>query len=131
MRAVVSALVFLAMLGLGRAADAGGTTVIIISGGVAGRHSLSGVSSQTTTAPHTRIIIRPGTVYVPVYVQPVHAHWRPGYWTYQWVPRLSSSRVWIPGRYAAAGASVDPYWEPRWVETGYYQPVWVEGYWAP
>jgi hypothetical protein len=69
-------------------------------------------------------------VYVPVYVTPVYSRWIPGSWTYQWVPQLSSYHVSIQGRYDPAGAWVDPHWEQGWVETGYYQPVWVEGYWT-
>ena len=84
------------------------------------------------TDPRTRVIVAPRTYYyVPSYVPPVYPRWMPGYWTYQWVPQVSTSYAYVPGFYTAEGVWVESHYQPKMIQTGYYQqPVWVEGYWA-
>src|SRR5262245_5363682 len=72
------------------------------------------------------------SVFGPSYYAPrqVSPRWIPGYWGQQWMPLYSSYDVWRPGYYTHGG------WIPGQYETqvvqsgGYYQPVWVNGYWA-
>ncbi|MBI2198470.1 MAG: hypothetical protein HYU42_07700 [Candidatus Rokubacteria bacterium] len=84
------------------------------------------------TDPRTRVIVAPRTYYyAPSYVAPVYPRWMPGYWTYQWVPQMSTSYAYVPGFYTAEGVWVESHYQPKMIQTGYYQqPVWVEGYWA-
>ncbi len=66
-----------------------------------------------------------------VAVDPAQGQWVPGHWEQQWVPTYSSYQVWVPPYYDARGLVIQGRWEDRVAETGgYYQPVWVEGYWA-
>ena len=122
MKAGVVLLVIVGLL-LGVAAsraDAGGTK-IIIGGGVFPHHKFS----------HTKIIVVPKTVYVPTYLVPSYGRWVSGYWTYQWVPQMYTSYLWVPGHYDPNGFWVEGHYEPRLVQTGYYQPIWVGGSWDP
>lgn len=56
--------------------------------------------------------------------------WVPGYWIYQWTPQRHTYEVWVPGRWSADGTWLEAHYEPRTIETGYFQPVWVPGHWA-
>ena len=83
------------------------------------------------TDPRTRVILVPRPYYyAPSYVAPPSPRWVPGYWSYQWVPQVSTSYVYVPGYYTAEGVWVESYYTPQLTQTGYYQPVWMEGYWA-
>lgn len=75
--------------------------------------------------PPSRVIIVPR----PVYVVPSRC-WVPGYWTYQWVPQSSAHNVWVPGQWSPGGTWIEGRWETRVHGSGYYQPYWVEGYYA-
>ena len=55
----------------------------------------------------------------------------PGYWTYQWIPQVYTSWGWIPGHYDPNGYWVEGHYVPQTTQTGYYQPVWIGGYWSP
>lgn len=69
--------------------------------------------------PHTQII----------FVVPSYPRWVPGYWTYQWVPQVYTQYVWVPGYYDPNGYWVEGQYVPQAIETGYYRPYWVSGYW--
>ena len=121
MKAGVGLLVVAALLGLAASqADADGTK-IIIGGGTFPHHNFS----------HTKNIVAPKTVYVPTYLVPSYGRWVPGYWTYQWIPQVYTSYLWMPGQYDPNGYWVEAHYEPWLVQTGYYQPIWVAGYWDP
>ncbi|MBI2525535.1 MAG: hypothetical protein HYV93_06090 [Candidatus Rokubacteria bacterium] len=82
--------------------------------------------------PRHRVIVVPRNYYyAPSYVAPVYPRWVPGYWSYHWVPRFSTSYLYVPGFYTAEGVWVESHYTPQVTQTGQYQPVWVEGYWAP
>ena len=125
MRAVAGLLALAVLLSGAVFPAAADGTKIIIGGGAFHRHGFF------VTHPHTQIIVVPRTVFVPTYVAPSYGRWVPGYWTYQWVPQVYTSQVWVPGYYSPDGFWVEGHWELRTVQTGYYQPLWVGGYWAP
>jgi hypothetical protein len=76
-----------------------------------------------------RFLFVPRSYYVPyTYVAPVPT-WVPGYWTWRWVPQAQTSYAYVPGYYDQYGSWVTSRYEPRVVEAGFYQQVWVEGYW--
>jgi hypothetical protein len=56
--------------------------------------------------------------------------WQPGYWTYQWVPQSYSYTTFVPGQWSPDGSWIAGHYEPAVYSTGYYQPLWVEGYWT-
>ena len=69
----------------------------------------------------------------PAYMAPAPPapHWVPGYWGQQWVPQYYSYDAWVPGYFTRNGGWVQGYYEPRVAESGgYYERVWVDGYWA-
>ncbi len=49
----------------------------------------------------------------------------PGYWTYQWVPQVYSSTVWVPGQWSPDGTWIDGHYQSESVASGYWQPIWV------
>lgn len=51
--------------------------------------------------------------------------WPAGYWSYVWVPQVYAAWVFVPAGFRPDGTWVDEHSEPRFVEGGYYQPVWV------
>ena len=62
---------------------------------------------------------------------PPAPRWVHGYWGQQWVPQYYTYDAWIPGYFARNGAWVQGRYEPRTAESGgYYERVWVEGYWT-
>jgi hypothetical protein len=73
---------------------------------------------------------RPG-VFVPqvVFVSPGRC-WQSGYWSYQWVPQSYSYSTYVPGVWSPDGTWIPAHYEPGWYNGGYYQPLWVEGYWS-
>ena len=56
--------------------------------------------------------------------------WQPGYWTYQWVPQTYTYNTWVAGQWSADGYWIDGHYAPSQYSTGYYQPLWVEGYYS-
>ena len=73
---------------------------------------------------------RPQTFAAPNYAAPSpHRHWVAPHWGRQWVPQYSVYQVWVPGYFCDQGW-VPGYYEDRTVESGgYYQQVWLNGYW--
>jgi hypothetical protein len=71
----------------------------------------------------SRVIIVPQTTYI-VERRCV----TPGYWTYQWVPQVYAYNSWVAGQWAPDGSWIDGHYEPRYYQSGYYQPYWVDGY---
>jgi hypothetical protein len=70
-----------------------------------------------------------GLHFAPVHTR-VAPRWVAGYWGQQWVPLYHAYDVWVPGYYGPRGW-IGGYYESRTVESGgYYQQVWVDGYWA-
>jgi hypothetical protein len=74
---------------------------------------------------HRAVIVVPQTVFV----SPSRC-FQPGYWTYQWVPQSYAYTTWVPGQWSPDGRWIDGYYAPSQYTTGYYQPVWVEGYYT-
>jgi hypothetical protein len=69
----------------------------------------------------------------PVFAAPPpRAHrWVRGYWGQQWVPQYYTYDAWIPGYFARNGAWIQGRYETQTAESGgYYEQVWVEGYWT-
>jgi hypothetical protein len=57
--------------------------------------------------------------------------WVHGYWGQQWVPQYYTYDAWIPGYFARNGAWVQGRYDAQTAESGgYYERVWVEGYWT-
>jgi hypothetical protein len=55
--------------------------------------------------------------------------WVPGHWARQWIPQYQHYDVWVPPHYGRGGW-IPGHYETRAVEAGgYYQQVWVDGYW--
>jgi hypothetical protein len=75
--------------------------------------------------PRNVVIVSP-----PVVVSPPASCWVPGQWTYQWVPRITTSHTWVPGSFGPSGAWIDGHWQPIVVSTGYWQPLWIPDRWA-
>ena len=120
MKGLAIALLAAAMLG-GVVSPAGADSgKVIISGGAFPRHRV------LVGPPHTKILLVPSTGYV---LNP-SPRWVPGYWTYQWIPQVYTSWVWIPGHYDPNGYWVEGNYAPQAVQTGYYQPIWISGSWA-
>jgi hypothetical protein len=69
----------------------------------------------------------------PVYAAPVPRapRWVHGYWGQQWVPQYYTYDAWIPGYFARNGAWILGRYETQTGESGgYYERVWVDGYWT-
>jgi len=66
------------------------------------------------------------------YYRPTAAapRWVPGHWGRQWVPQVYTYVVWVPGYFSADGW-VEGYYGQQTADagTGYYQDVWVDGFW--
>ena len=56
--------------------------------------------------------------------------WQPGYWTYQFVPQSYSYSSWVAGQWSPDGEWIEGHYAPSFYNTGYYQPLWVEGYYC-
>jgi hypothetical protein len=62
---------------------------------------------------------------------PPAPRWVHGYWAQWWVPQYYTDNAWIPGYFARNGAWVQGRYAAQMVESGgYYERVWVEGYWS-
>jgi hypothetical protein len=78
---------------------------------------------------------RPGhhrpAVVVPqtVFVTPGRC-FQSGYWTYQWVPQTYTYTTWVPGQWSPDGRWIDGHYAPSQYSSGYYHPLWVEGYYT-
>ena len=69
----------------------------------------------------------------PIFAAPAPRapRWVHGYWGQQWVPQYYTYDAWIPGYFARNGAWIQGRYEVQTVESGgYYERVWVEGYWT-
>jgi hypothetical protein len=64
-----------------------------------------------------------------IFVSPSRC-WQPGYWTYQWVPQAYTYTTWVAGQWSPDGRWIDGHYAPSQYTSGYYQPFWIEGYWA-
>ena len=101
--------------------------------------------ASTTSAPHTRSAIttlgRPTRSAEAIRLLPALAGLRgagaggPSLGArvlgQQWVPQYYTYDAWIPGYFAWNGAWVQGRYETQTAESGgYYERVWVEGYWT-
>jgi hypothetical protein len=70
-------------------------------------------------------------VIVPqvVFVTPSRC-WQAAYWTYQWVPQSYAYSTWVAGQWSPDGYWIEGHYAPSIYQSGYYQPLWVEGYWT-
>jgi hypothetical protein len=74
---------------------------------------------------HRPVIVVPQTVFVT----PGRC-FQAGYWTYQWVPQSYTYTTWVAGQWSPDGRWIDGHYAPSQYTTGYYQPLWVEGYYT-
>lgn len=124
MKTFVIPLVTAALLALGGSPAAADGTKIIIGGGHFIDRGHFPQHRSFATHPHTRTLVVPGTVYV-LQSSPRSV---PGYWTYQWIPQVYTSWLWVPGHYDPGGYWVEGGYAPQTIQTGYYQPVWISDY---
>jgi len=75
--------------------------------------------------PQRPVIVIPQTVFVGP-----GSCWQGGYWSYQWVPQTYTYSTWVAGQWSPDGYWIDGHYAPSQYSTGYYQPLWVEGYYA-
>jgi hypothetical protein len=75
--------------------------------------------------PGRPVIVVPQTVFVT----PSRC-WQPGYWSYEWVPQTYTYSTWVEGRWSADGYWIEGHYAPAQYSTGYYQPLWVDGYYS-
>jgi hypothetical protein len=69
----------------------------------------------------------------PVFAEPTARapRWVHGYWAQQWVPQYYTYDAWIPGYFTRNGAWIQGRYETQTAESvGYYERVWVDGYWT-
>lgn len=67
----------------------------------------------------------------PAPAPPPQRRWMNGYWAQQWVPQTYVYDAWVPGYFTRSGRWVQGYYEQRVAESGgYYERVWVDGYWT-
>jgi hypothetical protein len=71
------------------------------------------------------VIVVPQTVIVTP-----NRCWQPGYWTYQFVPQYYTYSAWVAGQWSPDGRWIDGHYAPAQYTSGYYQPLWVEGYYT-
>ena len=71
------------------------------------------------------VIIIPQTVFLAP-----NRCWQPGYWTYQFVPQSYSYSTWVAGQWSPDGQWIEGHYAPSFYNTGYYQPLWLEGYYS-
>ena len=74
---------------------------------------------------HRRVIVVPQTVFVTS-----SRCWQPGYWAYQWMPQTYSYSTWVAGQWSPDGYWIEGHYAPSQVSSGYYHPLWVEGYYT-
>ena len=113
-------------------AAAGGVNIVV--GGGHRLHSGVGQMHHHTHPPGLRVHPHKHIFFVPRTILVVRSapspRWVPGFWTYRWVPQSWSYNVWVPGRWSPEGIWIEGHSEQRIVAGGYYQPVWLGGYWA-
>jgi hypothetical protein len=73
---------------------------------------------------------RPIAVIPPIVYLSPNRCWQPGYWTYEWVPQTYTYSTWVDGQWSTDGYWIDGHYAPSQYSTGYYQPLWAEGYYA-
>jgi hypothetical protein len=81
--------------------------------------------------PHSYFPYRAPSSFAGAYIAPSYGQWTPGYWAYTWIPQGQATSVWVPGYYDKDSVWVAGYYATQVVQSGYYQPYWVSGYWAP
>jgi hypothetical protein len=74
---------------------------------------------------HRPVIVAPQTVFVT----PGRC-FQAGYWTYQWVPQYYTYTTWVAGQWSPDGRWIEGHYAPTQYASGYYQPLWVEGYYT-
>jgi len=74
---------------------------------------------------HRPVIVVPQTVFVTP-----HRCWQPGYWTYQFVPQSYTYSTWVAGQWSPDGRWIEGHYAPAQYNSGYYQPLWVGGYYT-
>jgi hypothetical protein len=74
---------------------------------------------------HRPVVVIPQVVFLAP-----NRCWQPGYWTYQFVPQSYSYNTWVAGQWSPDGEWIEGYYAPSVYNTGYYQPLWVEGYYC-
>lgn len=81
--------------------------------------------------PDRPVVVHRPVVIVPqvVFVTPSRC-WQAGYWAYQWVPQSYTYSTWVAGQWSPDGYWIDGHYAPSVYQSGYYQPLWVEGYWT-
>jgi hypothetical protein len=90
-------------------------------------HNYTGPSYPFGT--HYSAPARPAPVFAAP--PPPAPRWVHGYWGQQWMPQYYTYDAWIPGYFARNGAWVEGRYEAQTAESGgYYERVWVEGYWT-
>lgn len=131
MKATGGLLLLLALVaGVAAPAAAWGNRVVIING----------APTVVTTPPSAVHYPRPyyyAPYYsVPFYYKPPYVSytappaWVPGYWSYQWAPQSYTTYIWVHPYRSVDGRFIEGHYEPRVVQTGAYQRVWVDGYWT-
>jgi len=80
---------------------------------------------------HSYFPYRAPSAFAGAYIAPSYGQWTPGYWAYTWIPQGQATSVWVPGYYDKDSVWVAGYYATQVVQSGYYQPYWVSGYWAP
>lgn len=88
-------------------------------------------TSPFNHVPHSYFPYRAPSYYPGAYIAPSYGQWTPGYWAYTWIPQGQATSVWVPGYYDKDSVWVAGYYATQVVQSGYYQPYWVSGYWAP
>jgi hypothetical protein len=73
--------------------------------------------------PGHPVLVIPQTVFVTP-----NRCWQPGYWTYQFVPQYYTYSAWVAGQWSPDGRWVEGHYAPAQYSSGYYQPLWMEGY---
>jgi hypothetical protein len=77
-------------------------------------------------APAPQVIVVQQPVYYPQAVAVLPSECvTPGYWSYRWIPYITTQNVWVPGSWAADGSWMDSHWESRPYSSGYYEPFWT------
>ncbi len=119
MKATLGALLILALIaGAAAPAAAWGDRVIV-----------NGTPPNVVHAPRPHYYSNYNSLpfyYKPPYVTystpPIYA---PGYWSYQWVPRVYTTYVWAHSYWSVDGRLVQGHYEPCVVDAGSWQRVWV------
>jgi hypothetical protein len=74
---------------------------------------------------HRPVIVVPQTVFVTP-----NRCWQPGYWMYQFVPQSYTYSTWVAGQWSPDGRWIEGHYAPAQYSSGYYQPLWVGGYYT-